>query len=397
MPAAASLLQRAVGLRSPDDPERPLLNLLAGDALIELGEFAVAENRLLAAIEQFAEHDDHGGEMRARLSHLRLRYTSDPEASERTVLEEVERALPLLEGLGDDEGLARAWRLVLQVNFTRGQFGAAERAASRLIDHARRAGDPTLEARFLPSIASCVLYGPTPVAAAEERCRELLVMARTDRRTEAILHCVLAHLTAMRGRFDEARNGYRRSRAMLEELGWRFHAALTSIDSGAIEMLAGDPVAAESELRRDLNVLREMGERDYLPTTAALLSEALYRQGRHEEARELTVESESVAAPEDVASQSLWRSVRAKLLALRGRVEEAEALAKEAVRLIGETDNTEDLANALMDLAEVYTIAGRREEARAALASAEASFASKGDVVSSETARRRMAALAPVS
>ncbi len=140
-----------------------------------------------------------------------------------------------------------------------------------------------------------------------------------------------------------------------------------------------------------------MGERDYLPTVAALLSEALFRQGRDDEAEELTRESESVAAPEDVASQSLWRSVRAKVLARRGRLDEAVAMAKEAVRMIAATDNTEDIANALMDLAEVSEIAGRRDEARDALREAEDSFTSKGNVVSADRARRRIAELAPVS
>ncbi len=397
MPAAAALLQRATWLRSSDDPERPGLGLLAGDALIELGEFAAAETALSDATRLAAGLGDRRVEMRARLSHLRLRFTSDPEATEAIVLEEVERAIPLLEVLGDDEGLARAWRLLLQLNFTRGHYGAAEQAADRMIEHARRAGDPTLEARFLPSIGSCVLYGPTPVDTAEARCRELLAKARTDRRTEAILLCVLAHLTAMQGRFDEAREGYRTSRAMLEELGWRFHAALTSIDSGAIEMLAGDPLAAEAELRRDLEVLRAMGERDYLPTTAALLAEALYRQGRDDEAETLTIESESIAADQDVASQSAWRSVRGKVLARRGRLEEAETLAREAVRLIEGTDNTQDVGNALMDLSEVCQAAGKLEAARTALRDAEASFASKGNTVSADLARRRLAELAPVS
>lgn len=396
MPAAASLLQRAAALLPPDDDRRPLLHLQAGESLIEIGEFAAAEDALATAIERAAALGDRGGETRGRLSQLRLRYTVHPGGTEPLIAPEVERAIPLLEEAGDHAGLARAWRLQLQVNFTRGQFGAAERAARRMLEHARLANDPTLEARFLPSLASCVLYGPTSAPEAEDLCRDLLVRAGGDRRTEAILLCVLAHLLAMRGRFDEARDGYRRSRAMLDELGWRFHAALTSIDSGAIEMLAGDPVAAEAELRRDLDVLRSMGERDYLPTTAALLSEALYRQGRDEEAEALTDESEAAAAPDDVASQAQWRSVRAKVLARRGRLDEAEFLATEAVRLIGETDNTGDEANALMDLAEVYELAGKVGDAREALRRAGDAFESKGNVVSSERVRERLEELAPV-
>jgi hypothetical protein len=70
-----------------------------------------------------------------------------------------------------------------------------------------------------------------------------------------------AHLEAMRGNFDRARL-YRRSRASLEEFGYLFSAALTSLDSAAIELLAGDLAAAESELRTDYRRLEEMGERN---------------------------------------------------------------------------------------------------------------------------------------
>ena len=56
----------------------------------------------------------------------------------------------------------------------------------------------------------------------------------------------------MRGNFERARLLYRRSRASLEEFGYLLLAALTSLDSSVIELLAGDLAAAESELRDGL-------------------------------------------------------------------------------------------------------------------------------------------------
>jgi tetratricopeptide (TPR) repeat protein len=279
------------------------------------------------------------------------------------------------------------------VNFTTGRWGAAERAATRMIEHARMAGDRTLEVRRLVSLGTCVLYGPTPVPIAIERCRELLERAGGDRRTEAILLCTLSHLTAMQGHAEEARDLYRLSRSVLEELGWRFDAALTSIDSGAVEMLAGDPVAAEAELRGDLEVLRGMGDRDHLSTTAALLAEALFEQGRLDEADAVALEGGSIAAHDDVFSQYLWRSVHAKVLAGRGEHVEAAALAEEAVRLIAETDDPDSLGNAQMDLAEVYEVAGRFAEAQAALDRALAAFEAKANLVSAARVRARATAL----
>jgi class 3 adenylate cyclase/tetratricopeptide (TPR) repeat protein len=393
MPAASNLLHRAEALLPPGDPQRPRLLLEAGDALIEIGNFTLADELLRKAEEEATTGGDRILEITARLAHLRLRYTMDPEATEPIVEEEVARVLPELEALQANEGLARAWRLLTQVNFTACRWSAVEDAAARMTEYAHLAGDTTLEARFLAAQAMAALYGPTPVAAAEERCRALLARAGDDRRTHAIILCVQAHLAAMDGRFDQAREAYRKSREVLDELGWRFHAALTSLDSGAVEMLAGDPVAAERELRMDYETLTEMGERDYMPTTAALLAEALYEQRRFDDAESFAQISETFAAAEDITSQFLWRCVRAKVAAQRGEPD-AETLVLEALELTEKTEELESQAQVFMDLAEVLELSGRSEEAVPHLREALARYDAKGNVVSAARARERLDALA---
>jgi len=393
MPAASNLLHRAEALLPPGDPQRPRLLLEAGDALIEIGNFTLADELLRKAEEEATRGGDRILEITARLAHLRLRYTMDPEATEPIVEEEVARVVPELEALQANEGLARAWRLLTQVNFTACRWSAVEDAATRMTEYARLAGDTTLEARFLAAQAMAALYGPTPVAAAEERCRQLLARAGEDRRTHAIILCVQAHLAAMDGRFDRAREAYMKSREVLDELGWRFHAALTSLDSGAVEMLAGDPVAAERELRMDYETLNEMGERDYMPTTAALLAEALYEQGRFDDAESFAQISETFAASEDITSQFLWRCVRAKVAAQRGEPA-AETLVLEALELTEKTEELESQAQVFMDLAEVLELSGRSDEAVPHLREALARYDAKGNVVSAARARERLDALA---
>ena len=46
-----------------------------------------------------------------------------------------------------------------------------------------------------------------------------------------------------------------------------------------------------------------------------MLTEALYAQGRPDEARQMTDEARAAAAPDDVDAQTRWRAVRAKTLA----------------------------------------------------------------------------------
>jgi tetratricopeptide (TPR) repeat protein len=382
MPAAANLLQRAAALLPVDDPTRPHLFVEAGEALIELGDFLVADSLLATAIQEAASLPDQALEVTARIVRRQLNYTTDPGAtSEGQVIAEVERAIPVLEAGGSHDGLARAWRLLTFVHWTALRYSAAEIAARKTMEHARLADDHLMETRFLTSLGMCALYGATPVRVAAERCRELLDRAANDRKAEAVLMCVLARLEAMEGRFDSARELYRRSRAQLEEFGWNLYAALTSLDSGPVEMLAGDAAAAEAELRKDYRALEQMGERNYIATTAGFLAEALYAQGRYDEAWVIAKRSSEVSAADDLAAQFHWRSVTAKLLARAGRFDEAVGMAREAVAIIRRSEELDSQATALLDLGEVLHLAGNDEEAAIALEEAAALFESKGNVV----------------
>jgi class 3 adenylate cyclase/tetratricopeptide (TPR) repeat protein len=387
IPAAANLLRRAAALLPPLDPERPRLRLDASEALTEQGEFEEARAMLDAAIGEAHELQDRVLEVTARIQQLELLYTIDPEAVEPTIVAGVESHLPELEALDANDGLARAWRLIMLVRGMGLHWADTEAAAQRTLEHARLAGNQSLVARAITSIGFCAQCGPTPVPDAIERVRALLEQVRGEHKPEALLEAALAHLEAMRGNVDEARTLYRRSRARLEELGWTFLAAQTSFDSGPIEMLAGDLDSAEVELRRDYDAFERMGETNYISTTAALLAEVLYRQGDLDGAEEYTRISEDLAAHDDVSSQFRWQAVRAKVLARRGSLEEAEVMALQAVDLIGGSDDINSHGEALMDLVEVLRVAGRPAEAAEAARDALALFESKGNTVSAALAR----------
>ncbi len=126
----------------------------------------------------------------------------------------------------------------------------------------------------------------------------------------------------------------------------------------------GDPVAAERELRRDFVVLEEMGERYFLSTAAGELARAIYAQGRYAEAEELTQLAEELSADDDLTSQALWRSVRAKTLARRGVDEDAEQLARKALELLKGTDALILQADALEDMAHVLELVGERRRSQ---------------------------------
>jgi tetratricopeptide (TPR) repeat protein len=394
MPAAANLLHRAAGLLPPEDPVRPKLLLDAAEAMIETGEFLIADAALQLATEEARALGLRGLETTASLVRLQRLYTIEAEGSGEELIGTVERAIPLLEELDDHEGLARAWRLVTMVHWTGNRYGPAEQSTLKAIEHAHLAGNYPMENRFLSSLAMCALYGPSPVEEAIQRCEEILGKAGGDRKTEALTLQVLSLLETMRGNFARARELYGRGRANLEELGWRTHAALTSLISGPAEMLAGDPARAEAELRRDYEALDRMGERNYISTTAGELASVLYEQGNLDEAERFSGICQDVAASDDVASQVLWRGVRGRTLARRGQLAEGEALVREAVDIIRRSDDLNSQGNALMDLAEVLRLAGKHEEATVVTQDAAELFVRKGNTVSAARARALLEAAA---
>ena len=389
MPAAANLLHRAALTLPEVAVGRSALLIEAGEAMIEAGSLAEADAVLEQARLEAAALRDPAKEAAARLGVIYLHHVTQGDEPEAEVIAGVHDAITVLEAVGDEAGLSRAWRILTNVHFAGCRYLEATSAAEHMIEHARRAGDRSMELRALSGLAICAQLGPMPVPEAIAVVERVLAELEDDRKSEATARRALALLEAMRGRFDEARTMYLLSRAILDELGWHFDAALTSaIASGPVELIAGDVATAEAELRRDHDALAAMGERNYISTTAAFLAEVLYRQGRDDEALAMTEQSEEIAAADDVATQYLWRSVRAKLVARRGSFAEAEALALDAIRIIEAAQDPDSQGYAYIDLAEVLRMAGRADEAIRAADEAAARFDQKGNTESAARARR---------
>ena len=382
MPAAASLLQRAVGMLDEGHADRPGLLLQAGEALTDVGELAAAEGTLNAARIDATLLGNDVIARSAELARLHLRYTTDARSAQEGIVARVQELIPVLEEAADHHGLARAWRLLTYSYMTAIRWGMAAEAAEQTIRHAAQAGDEVMARRFAGLLAISVLSGPTPAGEAITYCETVLSQAAGDRRASARTEVALAYLEAMRGNFEVARVRYRRGRVLLEEFGYRFFAALISLDSALVEMLAGDLQAAERELRGDYRTLEKMGERNYISTTAGMLAEVLYRQGRYRESSELAGVCRELASPDDVTSQFLWRCVHAKLLARDRQHERSDEILAEALELIGGSDWVDWQGNGFLDLAEICRLHGRTADAIEALGQASMCFAAKGNVVS---------------
>ena len=101
--------------------------------------------------------------------------------------------------------------------------------------------------------------------------------------------------------------------------------------------------------------------------------------------------AEDIASPEDAEAQVGWRRVRAKLLARRGDLDEAERLGREAVAIASGTDYLDARAHAAADLGEVLRLAGRPQDSATALEEAIRLNDNKGNFVAAGRLRSLLA------
>jgi predicted ATPase/DNA-binding SARP family transcriptional activator len=388
--SAGNLLSRAALLLPEGHPNRGETLVDLAEALLESSEFERAETMLEKAIR--AAEGDRALEARATVAHLRIQIRSDPEISIGELRLEAEGAIDVFEQVGDEVGLAKAWTAIAWLAWVECRAALTDTALQKAIEHARRAGDLRTTAACLHLSAGASLLGPMPVTDGVLRCEEI-VDARPDPRTTASALRALAALRAMEGSFDEARRLFEREEAILEDFGQALWSSSAWEARGIVEMLAGDAPAAEQAFRSGYEICERLGEMSALSTLAAMLAQAVYEQGRYEEALTLGEISEQAAAAEDLSSQVQWRGPSAKALARKGRKRKAEALAREAVALANETDFLNFHAGALVDLAEVLRLGGRQTEAAAAMAEAVRLYEEKGNTVFAARARTLLRSL----
>jgi len=383
MQSAEGLFRRAIAMLPKAHEERLAMLPELGDVLLELGNFTDARAFIEEAKSLAQATSNRRVAAAAQLVRMLVRLHSGEPGnwSEDTLLLTTE-TIPALEREAAHSELAKAWRLIALVEQIAGRLAQTGTAISKVITHARMAGDDRMVARGALGLSFAALYGPTPVPQAIEQCGELIATELADRQVQCLIMCKIAQLHAMQGDFETARSLYREARAGLRDLGHGVREASSSLDSALIELLAGDPVAAERELRGDYEALTAMGETYFLPTMAALLGRAVGEQGRDAEALTLTEAAEKLAAEDDVDSQVLWRCARVPILCRAGSFGAAEELARAALDIAKKTDVSMLQAAASIEIARVLSLTGRTADAQMLMREAISLYTAKGDIVS---------------
>jgi tetratricopeptide (TPR) repeat protein len=395
MPAVRGLLTRAASLLPADDSARLLLLPELAAAFLDSGDLSTAEATLREAEQRARACGNELAVWRATIGLIELHCWSG--AITAALITSTKEAQAACTRLGDELGLARAW---LVLGLTGGWFFGAvgtildsDTAFQQAIVHARLADARREESAALRWLIITGWFGPIPATEGIRRCNEILELP-TDKSLEATALIAIGCFLATQGKFDEARSQFNRGYATIEDLGQQLLVAGSSQELFDIEMLAGNPAAAERRLRTACETLEQIGEQGFLGTRLGCLAEAIYAQGRHAEAEEMSKRAESaVSQTMDVDAQFRWRAVRGKVLAQRGEDSAAEALVREAVALIGPTDWLNARAGVQLDLAEVLELAGRRDEAMLAVTEALHLFEAKENVVAARRVRDRLATL----
>ncbi|HEY8238120.1 MAG TPA: adenylate/guanylate cyclase domain-containing protein [Candidatus Limnocylindrales bacterium] len=379
LPAATSLLRRSTAVLPETSIFRIELLVDLADGLLQQGAFEDCRTVLDEAGRISAELDDERLSERVRLLEASHAMFIGGVGVANRSLEAVAGAVPVLEKAGDDAGLARAARLEMYAYVMLGKFKEGTGSAARIVEHARKSGEERLVTRSIGPITYILVHGPMAVPAALGQSREMLDGITGDRKTEAVVHGALAQLLAMDNQFEEARGHYRRGQEILGELGAGIDAHSTSIDSGQVELLAGDPTAAASELQRDYDALESLGETWLRSTVAAMLGVAKWELGDLNEADRYAGIARSIADDDDVLSQVLWRATAARIQAVMGDITAAIEIAEAAVKIAAGTEEVGLRADALAALAFVQSRATWDKEARASLDEALALLNAKGD------------------
>jgi ATP/maltotriose-dependent transcriptional regulator MalT len=306
--------------------------------------------------------------------------------------------MPIFEELKDPVGIAKATRLAIRVVSLRGRISDMRRRLEAALAQVAHADDIWLELPLRSSLLASHFHGETPLDEYVPLCRQHLDWASANRVQQGVLlargHLAVAR--AMQGDVASARRLMNETDQMIEGREPSITTAMHKAEiRGNVERLAADSTAAEQAQREGYAALEALGESGFRSTIAGLLAQTIYDQGRYEEAGRLAEICKELAASDDLASQVLWRGVRAKVLARRGEMTHAEQLAREGKEMIEKTEYVTVRADALLDLAEVLHLAGKADKAVGAAEGALALFEAKGNVVKAERTRALVANLSP--
>jgi predicted ATPase/DNA-binding SARP family transcriptional activator len=380
-------LDRAAA-RCPADPRlRAELLRLLGAVLFEGGDLDRADRVLSEGLEVAAAAGAPTAQARSRVLRADVRNLQGLGNAE--ALAECEAAAAVLESEGDLAGLAEALTVAGRLRFWLGDMPASHAALERAISCARQSGNRRTQMRASHWLSVTFSLLAIPADAGTARAEQLLQDASGDLWAEADLLKPLCVLYAHVGRVADACAAIDRSQSIFTGFGAKLALLESAVPAAMVGLIIGDPTAAERYARAGYEACQAVGERgQYLVGLAVLLADALYEQGRFDEAQQLI--DQVNAEPPSARRGSAWL-IEAKLLAHRGQFAAARQLIGRAEAIPSWTTGPIGQTDAQQARAEVERLAGAPDQAAACLRAALHIYE---DFQAATQARRTRAALA---
>jgi class 3 adenylate cyclase/tetratricopeptide (TPR) repeat protein len=372
--ATVDLLTRAVELLPEDLPRRRRILFTLGVRAFDAGDGPRAERILDQAIAEAEQAGDEGASALARLGLLAV-HSSTKSTEQVASMREAERLAEVLERVGDEAGarLAQAWAAFLL--FAQGRAGEATERARALLELGD--GNEMWQREARASRGVSLVYGPVP---ADDVIAEL--QAQIDRAQEKGwvmgANRGIGRMLALQGRLAESRERNALVRSFFEELGNRQQLASCIAFEGEVEYLSSNYAEAARLTREGYEAMTAIGDRSYASTIAVQLGSVLLDLPDEDEALRFGTIARETSSSDDVVSQAGGRAVQARVLSRRGDHDAAEALAREAAAIMGETDYLDQHAEVVVHLAHVLREAGKAGEAVAAAREALTLYEQKG-------------------
>jgi class 3 adenylate cyclase/tetratricopeptide (TPR) repeat protein len=375
--AAANLLDRAVKLLPDDSVER--LDLLYRYSVVidHSGHPFDAQ----ACLDEIVKRAEALGEpavaARARNKLVSHAVWGDPDVDLDAQLEILESGYTILSSAGDPTALAEAAREIGMLYRRRGSYADAAEWLEQAHAHAQLGDNHVAFQQVTRSLAHVLVDGPMPAPAAHARCEELLRENRGDRILEATLSSCLAELSAMSGRFDEARHHLDAAVRVFGPADTMLAALAQATIGRALALLADRAGAQEAYEARWRFFSRYADGRPEARAidSAEEVAAACCDNGRWDEAERW------LALYESVPRRTSHRlASEARVAAHHGDHVTAHGLAKRAVESRNSSDALNERASRWLTLAEVQRAAGDDEGANAAMAEAAVLYELKANV-----------------
>jgi predicted ATPase/DNA-binding SARP family transcriptional activator len=382
-------LERALATDLADQGLRADLLRLLGAVRFEAGDLDGAD----AVLAQGSEVAASAGAptLQARIRVLRADIASHQGTGHSEALAECEAAAAVLESASDLGGLAEALTVAGRLRFWLGDIPASHVVLERAITCARQSGNHRAQMRASHWLAVTFHMLPIPADTAVARAEQLFADASGDTWAEADLLKPLCVLYAYVGRFADARAAIDRTQSIFAGFGARLALAESAVPASMVGLIIGDLAAAECHARKGYETFRAMGERGgYVVDLAGLLAEALYAQGRFDEARQVIERANAGRSP---ATTNYTCLTEARLLARRGQFAAARKLIGQAEGLLSPASSPVAQADVLESIAEVERLADAPSQAAASLRAALRIYEDRGATALAERAHVALASL----